>query len=334
LKKQKKILLSFVGTKDAGKLIGNNDGAILTALKQQKFDEVILLWNAAIVEEVVYEKNRAIVVEVVYEKVVKYLKREIIKRKYASKVSDQEIKLSDVTDHNQIYLQLKEFTDTLPKNKSYSYTAAISSGTPAMQVCWILLAESGDFSETNPLLLIKIKDPKFGQSENIPVKIDTSLPRIVRLKNEVESLKKDLIPIARVTISKPLLRIGDSDIILAPMELTYYKYFAERVIGGKGDEKFTGFSTTNAFLDRVIEIHEELFPDLDTNRMDLINIRKKDIGLSIYTFRGNISKLNKKIKGALQNKSIAKTFEISSEGGRGAKFYGIKAPRDKIKIVK
>jgi len=118
------------------------------------------------------------------------------------------------------------------------------------------------------------------------------------------------------------------------MELTYYKYFAERVFVGKGDEKFSGFNTTNAFLDRVIEIHEELFPDLDTNRMDIISIRKKDIGLSIYTFRGNISKLNKKIRDALQNDSIANTFEIASEGQRGAKFYGIHAPKEKIKITK
>ena len=147
MKNQKKILLSFVGTNDAGKLIGKNDGAILTALKKQKFDEVILLWN------------RTQIGEVKYEKVVKYLKREIMKRKYASKISDKEFKLSDVTDHNQIYLKLKEFTDTLPKNKSYSYTAAISSGTPAMQVCWTLFAESGDFTETIPLQLIKIKDP-------------------------------------------------------------------------------------------------------------------------------------------------------------------------------
>jgi len=322
LNKQNQIFLSFIGTNDAGKLIGENDGAILTALKEQNFDEVILLWNKAKIGEVEYEK------------VVKYLKREIKNRKYASKISDKEFKLSDVTDHNEIYLQLKEFTDTLPRNKSYSYTAAISSGTPSMQVCWILLAESGDFSETIPLQLIKIKDPKFGQSENIPVKIDTSLPRIVRLKEEVESLKKDLIPMAVITIAKPGLKIGETEIILSPMELTYYKYFAERVIEGKGDEKFSGFNTTNAFLDRVIEIHEELFPDLDTNRMDLINIRRKDIGLSIYTFRGNISKLNKKIRIALQNDSIANSFEVSTEGGRGAKFYGIRAPKEKLVILK
>jgi len=202
-----------------------------------------------------------------------------------------------------------------------------------MQVCWILLSESGDFSESNKLNLIKVKDPKFGKSENIPVKIDTALPKIIRLKEEVEILKKDLIPIATITIAKPGLRIGEIEIILSPMELTYYKYFAERVITEKGDEKFSGFNTSNTFLDRVIAIHTELFPDLDSNRMDLISIRKKDIGLSIYTFRGNISKLNKKIKNTLQNDTIAKTFEISSEGGRGAKFYGIKAGSNKLKII-
>ena len=40
-------------------------------------------------------------------------------------------------------------------------------------------------------------------------------------------------------------------------------------------KNLSGFNTTNAFLNRVIEIHEEFFPDLDSNRMDLIRIRKK-----------------------------------------------------------
>ena len=41
-----------------------------------------------------------------------------------------------------------------------------------------------------------------------------------------------------------------------------------------------------------------------------------------------------KIKKSLNNKTLAKQFIICCEGKRGAKFYGIKAPRDKIKIVK
>lgn len=321
MKKQKKILLSFVGMNDAGKLRGLIDGAILSALTNQKFDEVILLWNKS--------GNK----EINYLSISNYIKDEVKKRNLAKHTEIVELPIKDVTDHNQIYLALKGFTDKLDTREDCNYTAAISSGTPAMQVCWILLSESGDFSDTNKLNLIKVKDPKFGKSENIPVKIDTALPKIIRLKNEVESLKKDLIPFATITIKKPGLRIGDANIILSPMELTYYKYFAERIIAGKGDEKFSGFNTSNSFLDRIIEIHEEFFPDLDSNRMELTSIRKKDIGLSIYTFRGNVSKLNKKIKNTLQNDTISNTFEISSEGGRGAKFYGIKAPKDKLIIL-
>jgi len=321
MKKKKNVLLSFVGTNDAGKLKGPNDGAVLSALTNQKFDEIILLWNKS--------GNK----EIDYLSISNYLNDEIKKRKLAKLTGVVELPIKDVTDHNQIYPALKEFTDKLEKTEDRNYTAAISSGTPAMQVCWILLSESGDFSESNKLNLIKVKDPKFGASENVPVKIDTALPKIIRLKEEVEILKKDLIPGATLTITKPGLKIGDIKIILSPMELTYYKYFAERVIAEKGDEKFSGFNASNSFLDRIIEIHEELFPALDSNRMELTIIRKKNIGLSIYTFRGNVSKLNKKIKNTLQNDTISNTFKISSEGGRGAKFYGIKAGSNKLKII-
>lgn len=320
--KKKTILISFVGTNDAGKLKNPSDGAILTALTNEKFDEVILLWN---------KSGRK---EIDFLAISDYLKNEIKKRKLAKRIEIVELPIKDVTDHNQIYLALKEFTDKLEKTEDRHYTAAISSGTPAMQVCWILLTESADFSEASSLRLIQVKDPKFAKSENALVKIDTTLPKIIRLKEEVEILKKDLIPAATITITKPGLKIGDIEIILSPMELTYYKYFAERVIAEKGDEKFSGFNTSNAFLDRVIEIHKELFPDLDSNRMELTSIRKKDIGLSIYTFRGNLSKLNKKIRDTLNNNTISETFEIKGEGGRGHLFYEIRAPKDKLVILK
>ena len=185
--KRKNIFLSFIGSNDAGKLLNSSDGAILTALTNQKFDEAILFWNKGNVKNITYEE------------IADYLKVEILKRKLTNKASIHEFIISDVTDHNIIYLILKDFTDKLDKSPNLSYSAAISSGTPSMQVCWILLAESGDFSENNPLHLIKVKDPKFGKSENIPVKIDTSLPHIIRLKEEVQTLKKDLIPTAAIS---------------------------------------------------------------------------------------------------------------------------------------
>ena len=321
MKKKSKILLSFVGSNDAGKLNDKPDGAILTALKNEWFDQVLLLWN------------RGKTNEITYEKIALYLEKEIIKRKLAKSVSSTELPITDVTNHNRIYILLKDYTEILDKSEIFSYTAAISSGTPSMQVCWILLSESGDFSESNPLRLVQIKDPKFGKSENVTVKIDTSLPRIVRLKEEVKGLK-DLLPSTKIKISKPGLIIEDTEIGLAPMELSYYRYFAERIIDGKGLEKFSGISTSNAFLKRIIEIHTEFFPDLDSNRMDLEEMERNKIGLSLYTFRGNVSKINKKIKNLIVKDAVLEAFQISIEGQRGAKFYGIKAPKDKIQIVK
>lgn len=319
--KNSKILLSFVGTNDAGKLLEKPDGAILTALKNEKFDIVYLLWNKG-------SSNK-----ISYQEISEYLKKEIKKRKLAQKIFINELHIKNVTDHNRIYVTLKDFTDNLPKSEELEYKAAISSGTPAMQVCWILLAESGDFSENYPLRLIQVKDPKFGKSENIPVKIDTSLPRIVRMKEEVAELKKDLLPVAKITIAKPGLFIGEKEIPLAPIELSYYRYFADRVISDKGLEKFSGFNTTIAFLKRINEIHAEFFPDLDSNRMELEKFIKDEMGISLSTFRGNVSKINKKLKNAIDKDAVLESFQINVEGQRGAKFYGIKAPKEKIEIV-
>lgn len=316
----KNIFLSFVGSNDAGKLINKNDGAILTALTNQKFDEVILLWN------------RAKVKEIEYAEISDYLKKEILKRKLASKVDLVELKIKDVTDHNEIYSSLKNFTDQLPKSEKLSYTAAISSGTPAMQVCWILLAESGDFSETNPLNLIKVRDPKFGKSENVPVKIDTSLPKIVRLKEEVENLKEGFLPTVKLDVEKGEVFINELLIPLTPIEFCYYRYFLELVLKKKSPEKISSLETSLQFVEKVYEYHEESFPVLDLAREEIRKNLKQGMGIAISTFRGNVSKLNRKIKAILNDKNLSKYFEIASTGKRGAKFYGIHIPSKKIKI--
>lgn len=318
---RKKILLSFVGTNDAGALINQNEGAVITALKNEKFDEAYLIYNNAVTGGISYKE------------ISERLKKIVKKEKLAKKTVAVELKLRDVTDHNEIFINLKKYTDSLPKSEEITYTAAISSGTPAMQVCWILLAESGDFSEHYPLRLIKVKDPRFGNSENSEVKLSTSLPKILRLKAENDTLIKDLIPVGSIYKSKACLVIGNTEIRLSPIELSYYYYFMERNICGLDKEKFTGYKTPDTFLESILKLHTQLFPDLESNRMELQNIYKKGFGLSIYTFRGNISKINKKIRTAIGNDTIIKMFEVSSEGGRGAKFYGIQALKDKLQIV-
>lgn len=321
MKQTKNIFLSFVGSNDAGKLINQNDGAILTSLTNQKFDEVILLWNQSTIKGVDYSA------------ISNYLKKEIIKRKLAKKVTLVEQKIKDVTDHNEIYAALKNFTDELPKSELLNYSAAVSSGTPAMQVCWILLAESSDFSETNSLNLIKVKDPKFGRSENIPVKIDTSLPRIVRLKEEVENLKEGFLPVVKLDKLKGEVFIGDLLIPLTPIEFCYYRCFLELILEEKSPEKISSLETSLHFVEKIYQYHEESFPVLDLGRDELRKLLKNGMGITIATFRGNISKVNRKIKSALKDENLSKYYEISSTGKRGAKFYGVQLPSKKIKIA-
>ncbi|RMG78065.1 MAG: hypothetical protein D6707_10435, partial [Bacteroidetes bacterium] len=296
--KNKKILLSFVGSNDAGKLLGDKDGAILTALQNEKFDEVILLWNESEV------KGKGIK----YSEIVTHLKREIKKRNLVPQKNDEELFIKDVTDHNEIYIKLKDFTDTLPKNDGIQYTAAISSGTPAMQVCWILLAESGDFAEKNSLRLIKVKDPRYGKSGNVEVKLNTSLPKIVRLRREVDKLKGDLIPSCRINIRTGKIFIGDIEIELSPMQFAYYRYFVQRVLDNKGMEKFAGYFAPRHFLVAIHRYHEESFPHLDTHRQELLNLIKKEGELVLSNVRPNITKLNKRLLMALGNDSIFEQY--------------------------
>ena len=316
-----KTLISFVGTNDAGSLLNKKDGAILTALANEKFDEVILLWNEATIGSVKFSD------------ILLYLKREIKKRKLTKKIQDNEFEFRDVTDHNEIYTQLKEFTASLEKTDSIKYIAAVSSGTPAMQVCWILLAESGDFSETYPLKLIKITDPKFGKSKNIEVKLNTALPKIIGLKKEVQELKDNLIPQAIIDIKHGRLTIGGKVIKLPPVEFCYYRYFSGKVFSDKRMEKFSGFNVGVHFIKSIHKFHEESFPDLDANRIDMEAMIKKNYELPITTFRGHISKINHKLKKSLDNETLFNIFQIIGEGTRGAMFYGIKVSKDKIEII-
>ncbi len=320
MKKQKEILISFVGSNDAGKQNGGGDGAILTALANQKFDEAILLWN---------QSKRS---QNDFKKITSYLRAEIKKRKFARDVRTIELMISDVTDHNKIYETLKTFCDGLDKSSSKKYTAAISSGTPAMQVCWILLAESGDFSKTNPLNLIKVTDPKFGESKNVIVKIDTSLPKIIRLEEENAQLKENLLPSITIKINEGKVSIGKDEIDFSPIQFCYYRYFTELIVEGTSPEKFSALETPAHFVEKIFNYHEESFPVLDVAREELRKLLNRNLGIARATFNANISKVNGKIRSVIQNEDLLNYFEISAKGVRGAKFYGIDMPAEKVTI--
>lgn len=234
--------------------------------------------------------------------------------------------MDDPTDHNEIYPKLLDFCRN-NLNENSENIAAISSGTPAMQVCWILLAESRDFK----LRLIKSNEPKHNKTPYTEIKLGTGLPEILkRTESENKDLRK-LLPVVQMNISKGELKIGDELIKLAPVQFAYYRYFLERAKEEKEFERFGNTADTpKSFLKKIIEYHKESFPDAHLTIRESENILEKGYGADIRTFRANISKLNNKMKSVIDS---FKSYIIETEGSRFKSSYGISLPPEKIKIT-
>lgn len=310
-KKKKRVFVSFIGTNDAGKLVGKSDGAILTALKALKnIAAVHLLWSPT--------GN--------FKDTANYLKNEIVKRKLCKNVTHSTFYLDDPSDHNEIYPKLLDYCKTNLSIDS-EVIAAIASGTPAMQVCWILMAESGDFK----LSLIRSNEPKYNDNPITEIHLGTGLPKVIRLEAE-NKLLKDLIPKVTLEITDGKLFIGDHEICFSPIQFCYYRYFLERAAINTQFQKFSGLITPNEFLKKIIKYHRESFPEANSYRNSLEKLDKNGYGLTNYTFRSNVTKLNNLLKSELKSNSLYLIFTLKTWGTRTNKHYGLDIPADKIKI--
>lgn len=315
--------MSFIGTNDAGKLFSKSDGAILTALgyyKKKNFDTIYLLWTSS-------KKER-----INYDKISQYVKDEILKRKLCRDVKRVYLDIDNVTDHNEIYPKLLGFLRTNVDNSTSNATAAIASGTPSIQACWILIAESGDFK----LDLIRSNEPEYGLPAVVPVKLDTSLPRILRLQEEnikLNKINKDLLPFVQMDAGKSELLIGNTLIPLSPMQFCYYRYFLERVLNNEGDLKVKGYSMPREFCERIIYYYEDSYKEHDLNVKDYKNKLSKFEYIDAATFRSNLSKLNRRIEKELSNPQINKFYKVNATGPNQSKSYGINIPAEKIRIT-
>lgn len=135
----KNILITFVGTNDANRLIGkDDDGAILTILNNYEIDELYLIYN---------ESGR--VKEFTYREVAEFIEKEYHKLSHEANICKiKSFGAIDPTSHEEIYSNLKNY---LRKDfdkqffKENNVFANITSGTPAMHAIWFLIAESGEF---------------------------------------------------------------------------------------------------------------------------------------------------------------------------------------------
>ncbi len=317
--KKRRVLLSFVGTNDLGKRVGKADGAILTVFRRRSFDEVHLLWNPSSKREVDFHD------------IANYVRSEILSRGLCHRVVLHRFDCKNVTDHNEIYPKLLAFCQSLGTSTQKSWTAAIASGTPAMQVCWILMAEAGDF----PIELIRSNEPRFGKSIVTPVRLGTGLPRILRLEQENIQLKleKDaLVPTLALDIRRGTITVGTVNLGLSPVMFSYDRYFVERAKRGEEFERISGVMMPRHFLEKIVQFHRETFPESDLFRDKLERMLSAGQDLDVGTFRSNVSKLNTRIRNSLKNAGLQKLFSVVTEGKRHALYYGLRLPPKKILI--
>lgn len=139
-----KTFISFIGSNDAGKLDGgSDDGAILTILAEYRFDNAVLLYNS---------KGKVKSSGLEYVEVANYLKKEIVDRKHISNdaVELVEMDFVSIVDHSEVFPKLLDFLQS-KFDKDTELYAGISSGTPAMQTCWVLIAET----QSMPIKLLR-----------------------------------------------------------------------------------------------------------------------------------------------------------------------------------
>ncbi len=138
------ILLTFTGFHDPYSvgLVGQDEqpGPIISLIRAQRFDHIYLLGTPNT------EKQTTATVEALTE-TCRETTVEVIK-----------LSLDDPTDYNAILSSLHQvISEVIKKKPDASYFVSVSSGTPQMHACWILLAASGEI----PAHILNIRPPRF-----------------------------------------------------------------------------------------------------------------------------------------------------------------------------
>ncbi len=306
-------LISFIGTTD-GNLLAEGKGPILSVASHEKYNTIYLIATSG--------SN----IEYNFHNTASRLEEYLVAKQLCREVEILSLKLEDVTDHNEIYPKLLQLCRTKLVPNNNTITAAIASGTPAMQVCWILMAESGDF----PLKLVRSNEPKYGKKIVTDVQLGTGLPRIMRLQEEVSTLKK-LLPKITLNIRKAQVLIGETVIPLSPIQLCYYRYFLEEAIRNQDAfVRFSGLFAREDFQKSLLKYFRESYPDGDDSSLSK-DIKNSKL-IMMATFRGNINKLNNKIVDELPSNIPQEYYTVTTIGSRNAKTYGVAIDKKLIQI--
>lgn len=311
-------LLSFVGTAD-GQLASQGAGPIITAVRELKPSLVTLI----VTEGPGIEQD--------YVAMSTAVKKAIAEVHPGVSVARRFMELNDPTDHNEIYHQLRDLTRSLTK-KHPDMVAAISSGTPSMQVCWILLAESGDA----PISLVRTSEPRFGRPPVQPVRLDVGLPRIqamAALEREHAELLSIAIPTVTVNVQRGLVLFNDQIVPLSPRMFSYYRFFLEKARQQKGSRFYLevrGVFVSGSFTKAIVDYHNESFPEKED--IEIVRLQKGAYEIQASAFRSTVTKLNDRIREHVPDQRIHQHLMIQAVGPKSARQYFVALPPDNIAI--
>ncbi len=299
-------LVSFVGVTDI-RLAQEERGPILTAVRELRPDRVVMFATEG---DLQHDFARgAAAVKVAIKSVAP-----------STKVQTLTFEIDDPTDHNELYPKLKEALASV-MTRNDEVVAAISSGTPSMQVCWILLAESGDAN----IRLVRTVEPELTSTVVRDVRLDTGLPRITRLEQENRDLRDIAIEPVLLERKSGRVLIGSTEVKFSPLQFAYYRFFLERVKKAKKDQpidfRVSALSLGKTYTQEINQHQYDAFPDFENS--DPVRLAKKRSDISADDFRSAISKLNRRITDTLGNKTLAAFYHVKGEGSKKARRYAV-----------
>jgi len=186
------ILLTFIGNNDC--LLPEKSGPIIGILENRSFDKVYLLYN--------HEKYLASA-----SRILQY-----VNKKYPSTILNYAAALSsNPIDYNIVYPSMfaavKEIYDS---NKNASFTVSITSGTPTMHSCWIMLIKGGVI----PAQIIQISRERGLEQVNFSLDDFPAIENVRTIKARLTSLSREN-RVLQIKLGLPFEKIiGESDEIL------------------------------------------------------------------------------------------------------------------------
>ncbi|NCD32186.1 MAG: hypothetical protein EOL87_02090 [Spartobacteria bacterium] len=173
--KQQKILLTFTGSHDpfSGSVIDGMKqvGPVLSMLQGMMFDRVVLFGTPGMKRQT---DDTVVAIQKMFESVAVEVK--------------ELSKLNNPTDHAMIMRYLRKFAvDIIDAYPESELVISISSGTPAMHACWLLLVADG----TVPARIYSSYRPKLAGEPCRLEEIDLSRPEFPHIEPNVVTTSLD-----------------------------------------------------------------------------------------------------------------------------------------------